>query len=155
MNGYVILAVSDTHGAYNRLYNLVQDVECDAVIFCGDGIREARAIQSICDTKRFYCVKGNCDFVFDESGIIKPIICGKNIYITHGCEVPRQNANIHIASAAKACGCDTAFFGHTHKAECCSIDGVLTINPGSLGYNGTYAVAIIKDGKIECDIRSI
>lgn len=155
MNRSVILAVSDTHGAYNRFYNLVQSVECDTVIFCGDGIREARDIQSIFGEKRFYCVKGNCDFVFDEPRIIKPIICNKSIYITHGCEFPRINAKTHVASAAKACGCDTAFFGHTHKAECCNTDGVLTINPGSLCFGGTYALAIIENGQIECDIRSI
>ncbi len=150
-----ILVVSDTHGAYKTLHSLVGRINCDTVIFCGDGIREARAVQAAYGTKRFYCVKGNCDLVFNEPAVITPQICQRHIYITHGCEVPRSDAGEMLIYNAVKNGYDTVFFGHTHKAECIKKGTVFALNPGSLCYGGTYAVVTIDGAEIDFKILKI
>lgn len=150
-----ILVLSDTHGAYQRLVDVVGKVDCDTVIFCGDGIREAKAAQAMFGTKRFYCVRGNCDMFSDEPALLKPLIGQRKLYITHGCEVPRSNAcDSLIYNCAKA-ECDTLFFGHTHTPECVTKNGVFAVNPGSLCFGGTYAVVNIDGDKINCEILKI
>lgn len=150
-----ILVVSDTHGAYKALYSIVADTNCDTVIFCGDGIREARAVEQAFAEKRFYCVKGNCDLSFAERSVIMPHICQRRIYITHGCEVPRTEAAEQLIYNAIKNNCDTVFFGHTHRAECIQKNGVFALNPGSLCHGGTYATVTVDGANIEHKILKI
>ena len=57
-----------------------------------------------------------------------------------------------LAEAAKARGCNGAFFGHIHVPVLEELDGVLLVNPGSLafprqrGRRPSYAV-LDTDGK--------
>lgn len=151
-----ILVVSDTHGAYKKLVDVIkQNADCDTIIFCGDGIRDMRAAEAVFSTKRFYCVKGNCDLALHEQNVITPIIDGMQVYITHGCEVPRSDAASRLSVIAKSNRCGILMFGHTHRAMFDEINGVIVINPGSLGYNGAYAVVTLGDGNVSCEILTL
>ena len=52
--------------------------------------------------------------------------------------------------AAREAGVQVAAFGHTHVAYCQEADGLWMLNPGSIGYGGSYGVILIENGQAQC-----
>ena len=48
-----------------------------------------------------------------------------------------------------------ALFGHTHVPVNRTEEGVLLLNPGSIGYGGTYALLTEKDGKLSAELKEL
>ena len=101
--------------------------------------------------EKVYQCAGNCDFFapLPEEGVVE--IEGLRIFYCHGHKYRVKSDLQGLAQAAKARDCDIAFFGHTHKALICEMDGVTLINPGSLrrkvGDGGSYCYLVIHDKK--------
>lgn len=66
-----------------------------------------------------------------------------------------QNGNGQARAHSKANGCDIALFGHTHSTCNKTVDGVLLVNPGSIGRNGTYAVLKISEKDVSVEIKKV
>lgn len=147
MKTFVVL--SDSHGrksAIDKLKPLF--AENDYLIHLGDGAADMREIFSLYPDKTYIC-KGNCDlfygtdeFVLQEEGV--SILC------CHGHKYGVKSGFKKLAAHAKERGCTAALYGHTHCADVCEVDGVLCINPGSLGAHSgaSYCYLVAHKGKL-------
>ncbi len=133
----------------------------DAIIFLGDGLRDAERLESELPELPFYKVRGNCDALsgFDDPDAPTERLIelgGKRIFITHGHTLSAKHGIGRLAAEAERCGADMAMFGHTHEPmeEYIMRDGnensaekknkgIYLFNPGSIGYGGTWGIVTL------------
>lgn len=143
-----VLVVSDSHGAYGKLYDVFKSDNFRAVIFLGDGLREAQKLYDISGAAPVYKVRGNCDigmFFEPDEQIIE--LSGKKIFITHGHNYFVKSGYHKLMAKALSLGVDAALFGHTHNPFYEKQGGLIVANPGALSY-GKYAVMTIENNQI-------
>ena len=129
-----VLIVSDTHGHDENLERAVmQETPFDMLIHCGDVEGREIFIEALVECP-CCIVSGNNDFFSDlpREDVIE--IDGNRVLVTHGHYYGVSMDISGVAEEAKARNCDAVFFGHTHKPVIEQIEGVLTVNPGSLSY---------------------
>ncbi|MBQ8605286.1 MAG: metallophosphoesterase [Clostridia bacterium] len=142
-----VLVISDSHGNFGRMYDLFKKEDCRAVIFLGDGIREAERLYDMSGAVPVYRVRGNCDmgaFNTPDEQLIE--LAGKRIFITHGHNYFVKSGLFRLRARAMELSADIALFGHTHSQFYEKQDGIILANPGALTF-GKYAVMTI-DGSI-------
>ena len=142
MDSRKLLVFSDTHGGvsslrtvFNWAVNLLppNDTLC-AAAFLGDGISD---LQTAASKSNFYCewkiVKGNNDFGFSipESAVME--FADHNFFLCHGHRHSLYGGFHSLVNAASKNNADIVLFGHTHVPSIKTADGVLLINPGSVG----------------------
>ena len=142
MEGKKLLVLSDTHGnipALREVLNwaltrLPPNDTINAAVFLGDGISNLRPAA---DATGFFCewklVKGNNDhgFSIPEAAVFD--FCGHRFFICHGHRYALYNGYHTLIAAARNREADAALFGHTHTPYCKNTDGILLVNPGSIG----------------------
>lgn len=150
-----VLIFSDTHGDINRCLDIINTSDrVDAIIHAGDCVRDAEDLESIYSDIPIYYVRGNNDIFTTAPSHMTVIIDGARIYITHGHEqrVKYESSYSTLRAAAADAKPDLVIFGHTHIPYT-SYDGAFTLlNPGSMRFSATYAVAQIDKGKIKTEI---
>lgn len=126
-----IVAVSDTHGDFDVLYDIMRrNRSADLIIHLGDGEREFDDIKNIFPEKAFLHVRGNNDW--GSSPFVHTFSYGGHkLFLTHGHTFDRSSMIDFLSASAKANGCDIALFGHTHIPFYERINGVHLFNPGS------------------------
>ena len=150
-----LLVVSDVHGDYDALEQAYRaEKNVGAVIFLGDGIREAERFEAAHGALRVYMVRGNCDF-----GSNAPIqgLCAIEAVLflyTHGHAYGVKGSYLALAEAAQAARADVALFGHTHVPFCEEMDGLTLFNPGAL-IEGQYGVICAEEGKARLEHRHL
>lgn len=137
-----LLVVSDVHGDLDALERAVDaEADADAVIFLGDGLREAEDLQDMRPELKIYSVRGNCDYASFAPPDGLAAFGGVLFYYTHGNLYNVKNELDTLADAARARGADAALYGHTHCAGCEERSGVVLFNPGALsGCRGAAAM---------------
>ena len=148
-----ILVLSDSHAALRFMYYCIDAVQPDVIIHLGDFYQDAEALVEDYPDIRLYQVPGNCDRYRcppDAPEIMRPIIGGVKIYMTHGHKHHVKMDIGWLLSDAREVGAKAVLYGHTHVPNCYQdIDGLWILNPGSCGYFGGSAGLIeIEDGKI-------
>lgn len=130
-----VMILSDSHAmTKDTLLELLRSQKVDAYIHCGDiyMMYDGLPIAS------FYLARGNNDFgdILPELTITLDtmtfFIChGHRYYVDYGVE--------QLVQKAKEVQADVVCYGHTHKADLQTMDGMLVINPGSVSYpRGSY-----------------
>ncbi len=145
------LIVSDSHsrssalGALGRLRPLFE--ENDFIVHLGDGSGDMRMTVSLFPEKT-YVMKGNCDFSYGENERVIETE-GVRILCCHGHKYGVKHGLSLLAARARELGCTVALYGHTHEAGISTEDGVLCVNPGSLGSYAepSYAFMAVHQGK--------
>ena len=127
----LVLIVSDTHGNLRNLKGVIKKVQPDQILHLGDVERQEVDIEAIAPCPvRF--VRGNCDF-YSTSPDFQVIELGKHfVYMCHGHLVRVGYDESQLAATAKAYGCDTALYGHTHVPQNTRYQGITVVNPGSI-----------------------
>ena len=127
-----LVILSDTHGNRRDIDALDTVIaECDMIVHLGDTSQDGNYIRGKYPDKT-RLINGNCDLVkLGEDEIILDIE-GVKIFACHGHGYSVKSGNIKLTARAKELGCNVALYGHTHRAEEVSIDGVLVVNPGTL-----------------------
>lgn len=148
-----IIVFSDSHGAAASVDTLADYYKTD-MIFCGDGIHDVEEVERFIPSITIYRVYGNCDFNFGMPQYIIIPFGQHKLFCTHGHAFDNGDKD-SIVTAAKNNNCDCALFGHTHSAITEKRDGILLINPGSLGYKGTYAILSDNKGILSAEIKDI
>lgn len=134
-----IIAMSDSHGNFNRVRRIVEANmdTTDIFIHLGDGLEEFGDVHHLYPQLHFVAVKGNNDWGSMEQKT-KLIICGgKNVMLTHGDLYGVKTGLEEYESAARQSKAEVALYGHTHVPRSDYCDGVFVINPGSL--MGSYS----------------
>ncbi|MDR0300715.1 MAG: YfcE family phosphodiesterase [Treponema sp.] len=142
MSGKKLLAFSDTHGnipALKAVMNWAKDrlppndtICCAA--FMGDGISDLRPAA---DATGFYCdwnlVSGNNDYRASVPEAAVFDFCENRFFICHGHRHSLYGGYHSLTAAARNSQANVVLYGHTHVPSYNNIDGLLVINPGSVG----------------------
>lgn len=128
-----IIVISDTHGRFNALYNIVQKRidEADCFIHLGDGYQEIDDIKMLYPRLKLYSVRGNCDYAPSTPSLNQLDIAGKRILYTHGHEHGVKYSLSPLINTARNIDADILLYGHTHKGHIQYDDGLYIMNPGS------------------------
>lgn len=154
MKTFVIL--SDSHGKRANVEALFPlFAENDGIVHLGDGSADMRETLRTYPEKT-YIIKGNCDFSF---GMDETIVEAEQarIFCCHGHRYGVKTGLARLAARARELGCDAALFGHTHRAFCETVDGVLCFNPGAAGSytEPTYGYLVVHADKITAAVVPI
>jgi len=134
-----IIVLSDTHGEYRRLEQVVrQHEDADKFIHLGDGERDVDRLFSMMPQVqgKFCYLNGNCDYGLlyeGMSSLTLPLPYGHQIFAAHGHKFQVKFSTARIVYEARQCQADIVLYGHTHVSDCRYEDGIYIINPGSLG----------------------
>ncbi len=150
-----ILIISDTHGQRSAAEDAFLKETPDAVFFLGDGTDDMEHLSRVFPSANVFAVKGNCDCFAEYPPYIVETVGGVRIFACHGHSHGVKSGLEQLISSAKSAGADIALFGHTHKALFRREPGMVLLNPGSLGYYGTYAVVNAADGAFDCELKSL
>lgn len=150
-----IIVFSDSHGHFAPMADAVADETPDMVIFLGDGMNDADALEHAYPSLKVEKVKGNCDFFSYGRTILCEVFDGVKIYAVHGHIHCVKDGMSCLVSSAKAEKAALVLFGHTHIADLRDEDGITVMNPGSIGYGHTYGVINTSDGSFTCELKTI
>lgn len=150
-----IYIFSDTHGGVGRCLDILRDAESvGGIIHAGDCENDARYISDAFPNIPVYSVRGNCDFFSQTPNELVCEVEGVRIFVTHGhmYDVKYESNYRSLVKRAKEAGADLTVFGHTHIPYL-DTDGKFTVvNPGSMRYGRTYAVASLENGSVRVDM---
>ena len=139
-----IAIMSDSHSRMPMSERFLRVLdECDYIIHLGDGLSDIDFLVKSYPSKSVY-VYGNNDGGGDDKTIV---IEGVELYLTHGSRHAVKYDLQPLIDTVKKAGCRYALFGHTHVALIEEREGVTLINPGSIGYSGTYCYMTIAGKK--------
>ena len=145
-----ILVLSDSHGHLSRVMEIYNKTRCEAVIFLGDGLKDAQDLYKISGSVPVYMVCGNCDFFAGGTPDTQLLeLEGRRVLITHGHRQNVKSGLLGLKSQALRSHADIVLFGHTHQSLLTEQDGLLLANPGAASC-GKYAVLTL-NGKIEIE----
>lgn len=152
-----ILVVSDSHGNVNNMVLAVERERPDRIFHLGDGWRDAEKLHSMFPEIPLEQVPGNCDFHPVEPAVKRLELGGKRILLCHGHTYRVKEGLLEAGYAAQEAQADLLAFGHTHRPTQEWAGKSLLLNPGSIGYWGdpAYAVVTIADGKLTADLRRL
>lgn len=118
--------ISDTHGLLRKeVENQLKD--CDLIVHCGD-IGKQEVIDKLSELGKVELIKGNVDKDIDISLAPKDKIIevmNRRIYLIHN--IAELNIDLYKGNI------DIVMYGHSHKSKIYKEDGILYINPGSVG----------------------
>lgn len=152
-----ICVFSDSHG-YEGNMTAAIGLEVPAMyFFLGDGERDFEDVRRLFPDIPAIAVRGNCDFRSSLSISHTYEAGGIRIFATHGhmYNVKYERELETLSAAAQRAGADVALFGHTHRQYLSEKNGLLIVNPGSIGLGiyPCYAVLNIEGGKCRADLK--
>lgn len=148
---YKVGVISDTHGML-RPEVLEELQNCDKILHGGD-VNKQEILDKLRELAPVYAVRGNNDreWAKELPGYLSLDICGLRIYMVHNKkDIPDSLPEI-----------DLVIYGHSHKYENKTENGIQYLNPGSCGprrFRGetTFAVLEIhKNGKYTIEKKVI
>ena len=129
-----ILVFSDSHGYLDHIREILKKEQPDMIIHLGDCVRDVYELQREFPEHTIEYVKGNCDIVREPEEKIL-LIEGKRILICHGHTYNVKSGYLNIEYGAKEKQADAVLFGHTHQAFYNHHNGLVMLNPGSIGFS--------------------
>jgi putative phosphoesterase len=133
-----LLALSDTHGHISTLETVLKWVRdnytIDTVAFLGDGIEDLRrTAMKAYFPGEWLIVRGNNDFEFSLPETACLDWCGHRFFACHGHRHALYRNNDTLVAAARGMEADIVLFGHAHVPSFENAQGILLVNPGSIG----------------------
>ena len=127
-----ILVVSDSHGYTEYLKDVIEKVEPDMLIHCGDTEGQDDYISSLFWGPSYF-VRGNCDRLSQKDLKMCLTVGNHKVMITHGHLYGVGFDLQQLEYAAEEMGADVVLFGHTHVPLLIKeSDGMVVMNPGSI-----------------------
>lgn len=144
-DSWKVLVISDTHDQLNRAAQVIEGLEpyIDAVYFLGDYLRNGEQLSRRFPRLAFLSVAGNCDYT-DRNLFQEVAVLGHRLYLCHGHRHGVKQGYDTIRNFGRVGGYDAVLFGHTHEPYAEEADGLLLLNPGSIGFGTDYAVLKLK-----------
>lgn len=159
MKGFFImkrmLIFSDTHGVIDRCIDVIEKIgRVDVIVHAGDYVRDVENLELMFPNIPIHYVKGNND-LFSRGPSEEIFMFGdKKIFVTHGhiYGVKMEIKYTTLVEKAKKEDVDMCIFGHTHIPYLANEGKITVLNPGSVTYSNSYAVAEWEDGKLSSSI---
>jgi uncharacterized protein len=142
MDGKKLLVFSDTHGSISPLNTVMNwakerlppndTISC--AVFLGDGVSDlSRSAEATGFYSDWYVVSGNNDYrtTAPEAGVFD--FCDYRFFMCHGHRHSLYGGFHSLIAAARNNQANVVLYGHTHVPSYKNIDGLLFINPGSVG----------------------
>lgn len=141
-----ILVVSDSHGNVGTILTAIDREKPDVLMHLGDGLNDLADIKF---NGQIYGARGNCDLNRRVKPMGKVEYDKQIILYMHGNEFDLHKNYEKLIGFAKMQGANIVLFGHTHKAEYFTRDGIVFLNPGSIQsrQDGTYATIVFEENK--------
>ena len=145
-----ILVVSDSHGRSSLLYEAVEnEPSAAALVFLGDGLREAEEVALAYPGLRFFAVCGNCDLgAVHTPAVREERLGGVPFLMTHGHLFGVKTGVGALKREALTRGVQVVLYGHTHIPDVRYENGLYLLNPGSIAHSGTYGTVDIESGRV-------
>lgn len=148
-----ILLISDSHGAKNDVLHLVEKESPEKIFFLGDCLSDLSEVDKLFELD-ISMVKGNLDYYEDGVEDLILEIDGNRFFLTHGHKYYVKYNFYKLFLKAKEYEVDYVFFGHTHKYEDFTEEGIRFINPGSIKKprgqkEKTYCLVVIEEKNIK------
>lgn len=127
-----IAVFSDSHGDVDTMAGAVRSWQPDLILHLGDHVSDARELAAECGVP-VRCVRGNCDMGAraPESDLF--LLGNRRFLMCHG-HLHRVKISLEsLLAAARFSRADVVLYGHTHLADRFETDGMLVLNPGSVG----------------------
>lgn len=149
-----ILVVSDTHGdAWALQRAILEQPKAEVIIHLGDGAPEAANAQASFPDRRFFLIRGNCDWGSALPALRVVDLGGKRFYCTHGMAEHVKDGEYEAVLRARSAKADVLLFGHTHIPISEYREGLYILNPGSLhGTSATYGFVDVTSAGIVTQI---
>lgn len=148
-----IIVLSDSHGNTQALVDAVFDENPQLILHLGDHEKDCDKVRKVFPHIRLRAVRGNCDVRPREPEYDEFVVENKRVFMTHGHLYGVKTSLDSILNAAFGRGADILLFGHTHIPYNKIVQGLLAVNPGSIGaIQKTYAVLEIEHGAVHCKI---
>jgi putative phosphoesterase len=161
MDGKKLLVISDTHGSITSLTKVLEwaagqlpptGTIC-AAAFLGDGISD---LNRAANSTGFYCewklVNGNndYDYTMPEAGVFD--FEDNRFFLCHGHRHNLYGGYHSLITAARNSQANVVLFGHSHVPYQKTVEGILLVNPGSVGrprsrIGASFAVIECKSGE--------
>lgn len=138
-----ILVFSDSHGYAGYMLEAARRCAPDAVIHLGDGAGDLSALKKELPRTPVINVRGNCDsdISVPERRIIE--LSGSRLFICHGHRYGVKLSLDGLLTSAMCAGADAVLFGHTHIPCLRTENGLLILNPGSVGRGRSPSCAVL------------
>jgi len=127
----------------------------DLILHLGDNSKDCDAIVDEFPNIMLRSVRGNCDYSFSGLAHDEFMLEGKNFFMTHGHNFSVKTGLTGIIRIAVERNVDVLLFGHTHIPYNATVEGVLVVNPGSIGLGKTYAILELENGEVSCELKSL
>lgn len=148
-----ILVASDSHGNKQALLDAVDREAPHLILHLGDHDRDCDIVRSTYARIPLRAVRGNGDLRSMEPINDEFVLEGKRFFMTHGHQYGVKGSLDAVLNAAHLRRAHVLLFGHTHRPGVHMHEGLLVINPGSIGLGAkTYAVLDIQHGAIQSKI---
>ena len=149
-----LLVISDSHGNYShalKAHELAGPV--DQIIHLGDGADDAKLMEEVLEVP-VHRVAGNCDLdaALPQDLTLEFGEC--RVFLTHGNRQLVKTDLTQLIDKGMEVGATVVLYGHTHKAEVASAEGMLLVNPGTLkaGVPGSYAIITVEGTEARAEI---
>ncbi|AUG56009.1 metallophosphoesterase [Acetivibrio saccincola] len=156
-----IFVFSDSHGITDGIIKVLKkNKNCELVIHLGDFAKDMDRVKENFENLKYEVIRGNNDWDRDIPAEKIIEVMGKKFFITHGHQYGVKYDYQRIINKGKILKVDAVLFGHTHVPEEIFSDGMLVLNPGSIGrpvYGGsqTYCVIDIRENKFWTEFRRV
>ncbi len=152
-----ILIFSDSHRHVEPMVTATMEEKPDQIIHLGDLETDAEELSRRFPAIPVANIAGNCDSFFGGERYRVITIRGKKLFITHGHPYGVKMGLEGLINTALTAGADVALFGHTHTPHFEEVNGMLVINPGSVGMGGrTYGVLTLDaSGKMGYELKNV
>ena len=128
-----IAVFADTHGNksyFKQALTLMRG--CDKLVFLGDGLDDTEYFKKATGLP-IVAVRGNNDYSTDAPWSETFTASGVKIFCTHGHRYHVKSDLLRLYLAGAEVGANVVLFAHTHRPVVTNENGILMINPGSLG----------------------
>lgn len=148
-----IIVLSDSHGNTQALVDAVYNENPQLILHLGDHEKDCHKLREVFPQITLRAVRGNCDLRPQEPEYDEFVVENKRVFMTHGHLYGVKTGLDSIINSAMGRGADILLFGHTHIPYQKTVQGLLAVNPGSIGTGTkTYAVLEIEHGAVKCNI---